>query len=420
MLWRCPACNRQTEEPVCSRCQTPMEAGEPSDATGLIKETCGSVLYLIAVICFTASIILSMVISWIPNKNAITFNTDEIKTAISNFEEDSGLQFNPRERKAILNLADEANKNETINVDTVVNSDNGSFPLLSILACIGLWLLLAQGYNAHASLQKAGPILLKIATIIGEVVAIILTVCAVMLGVGLWLGRPELVATLNDQDGDALAESLRVLLSSDVIMWGLLILCGLLVVAGILYTLFFIFATRTVNGILHTAETGHFGKNASALVAVMLGLSALGLLAGGISSLLVGSWGGGIAALLKGAAFLLFSIILFIYRHRAHELSWEQPAFTGETAAGMPDIPADIKASELMNERQAMPIPVVPITPATPVKSNPQQPRRTLNEPFAEDSLEPKPMTANGCCPKCGTPIPDDTFFCLHCGYKFK
>ncbi len=263
MLWRCPACNRQTEEPVCSRCQTPMESGEPSDATGLIKETCGSVLYLVAVICFTAALILSIVVSWIPNKNTITLDTDEIKTAISDFEEDTGLQFNPRERKAILNLVDEANENETVNVDTVVNSENGSFPLLSILACIGLWLLLAQGYNARASLQKGGPILLKIATIIGEVVSIIAVVCGALLCVGLWMGRPGLVAVLNEQDGDALAESFRVLLSSDIIMWGLLILCGMIVVAGILYTLFFIFATRTVNGILHTAKTGHFGKNAS-------------------------------------------------------------------------------------------------------------------------------------------------------------
>lgn len=420
MLWRCPACNRQTEEPVCSRCQTPMEAGEPSDATGLIKETCGSVLYLIAVICFTAAIILSMVFSWIPNKNTISLDTDGIKAAISDFEEDTGIHLNPRERKAILNLADEANENETVNVDAVANSENGSFPLLSILACIGLWLLLAQGYNAHTSLQKGGPILLKIATIIGEVVSIIAVVCGALLCVGLWMGRPELVAVLNEQDGDALAEAFRVLLSSDVIMWGLLILCGLIVVAGILYTLFFIFATRTVNGILHTAKTGHFGKNASAFVAVMLGLASLGLFAGAIGSLSLGNWGGGIASLLNGTAFLLFSIILFIYRHRAHELSWEQPAFTGETAAAMPDIPAHIKASELMNERPAMPTPVVPMTPATPVKANPQQPRRTLNEPFREDSLEPKPMTANGCCPKCGTPIPDDTFFCLHCGYKFK
>lgn len=418
MLWRCSACNRQTDEPVCSRCQTPMEAGEPSDATALLKETCGSVLFLIAVICFTAALVFSVVYSWLPKEPIKPISADEVKSALADVEESTGIQLTPRVHKAITTLAEELGKDGVIDVNNVMEQSGESLPLFSILACIGLWLMLAQGYNSRVNFRKGGPICLKIVTIVYEVVSIIAVVCGALLLVGLWVGRPQLVVALNEQESDVFANAFSALLSSDVVMWGLIILCGLIVVAGILYTLFFIFATKTVNGILHTAKTGDFGKRASAFVGVMLCLASLGMLGDAVGSLLTKNWSG-IASLLNGAAYLLFAITLFIYRSRAHDLKWEQPAFTGETAAAMPVIPAGIKASDLMNERPETPTaPVVPMTPATPVKTNPQQPRRTLNEPFVEESLEPKPMTANGCCPKCGTPIPDNAFFCLTCGHK--
>lgn len=417
MLWRCPACNRQTEEPICSRCQTPMEAGEPSDATGLLKETFGSVLYLIAVICFTAALVVSMVFSWLPQKPIGTVDVDEIKSGIADFEQDTGIQLNPRVNKAIVTLAEEVSENGSINVDELAEQSNGSLPLLSILACVGLWLLLAQGYNNRVNLRKGGPICLKIVTIISEVVSIILTVVGLLLCVGLWVGRPQLVEMLNEQEGDKIANAFSALISSDVVMWGLIALCGVITFVGIVYTLFFIFATKTVNSMLHTAKTGDFGKRASMFVGVLLCVATLGMYADAVGSLLTQNWTG-ISSLLRGTAYLLFAITLFIFRHRAHELSWEQPAFSGETAAAMPSIPTGLKASDLMNERSAAP--AVPVVPVTPAKPNPQEPRRTLNEPFVEESLEPQPMTGNGCCPKCGTPIPDNAFFCLKCGYKLK
>ncbi len=413
MLWRCPACNRQTEEPICSRCQTPMESGEPSDATALIKETCGSVLFLAAVICFTAAIVISVVFSLLPTKPMEPVNVEEIPDFLTEFEEDVGITINADLKDAIVAASEDISENGVIDVEAA-NEKTFSLPLLSILACVGLWLLLVQGYNDRVSLQKGGPICLKIVTIIGEVVSIILAVSFAILCVGLWIKRPELVAVFNEQGEDVWAKLFAALLSNDVVMWVLLILCGVIAVASVVAVLFFIFATKTVNSLLYTAKTGNFGKKASLFVGVILCVLAVMFLADGCSLLEMGNWNG-IAVLLNAVAYLLFAITLFIYRSRAHTLMWEQPAFTGETAAGMPSIPAGIRASDLMNERPAAPTPVVPVTP---VKTNPQQPRRTLNEPFTEESLEPKPMTANGCCPKCGTPIPDNTFFCLHCGQK--
>ncbi len=408
MLWRCPACNRQTEEPVCSRCQTPMEAGEPSAATGLLKETAGSVLFLIAVIAFTAALVFSIVSGFFVHE---TIGMKDIKEAVTLFSDATGTKMTAEAWKGIHTLFNEFNEQ--------VDVQSGELPLVNILACVGLWLVLAQGYTNRVNFRKGGPIVLKVATVLCEVGAIVVTICGGLLGAGLWLGRPELVATFGENE-DAIAVAIHDLLACETTMWILLGLCGVMVVFGLLYTVFFICATKSVNRVLYTAKTGDFGKRVSAFVGVALCVAAVALAADAVGSLLTANVAG-IGSALYAVAYLLFAIVLFCYRHRAYTLSWEQPAFTGETAAPMPGIPTGIKASDLMNERPAAPTAAMPQPTARPQGvQNPQAPRRTLNEPFREESLEPKPMTGNGCCPKCGTPIPDNAFFCLSCGHKFR
>ena len=406
MLWRCPACNRQTDEPVCSRCQTPMEAGEPSAATGLLKETAGSVVFLIAVICLTAAVVFSAVFSFF--SPAVAVDVNDVKSAVTSFSEVTGTDLNPYALKAISVLYDAA--------DSEAVAQSEGLPLGNVLALVGLWLCLAQGYTNRVNFRKGGPIVLKVYTVIGKVAAIIVTVCGVLLGVGLWLERAALVELLSTEESDAVVAAVKNLLACETTMWLLLGLCAVMVVGGLLYLLFFISATRAVNSALFTAKTGDFGKRAGGLAGVMLCLAFLGMAADAGVSLWFGNLNG-IGSALYALAFLFFAIVLFRYRRRSHALSWEQPAFSGETAAAMPSIPVGLKASDLMSDRPT----VAPAPMSVPAENqNPQAPTRTLNEPFREESLEPQPMTGNGCCPQCGTPIPDNAFFCLKCGHKLK
>lgn len=405
MLWRCPVCNCQTEEPTCARCQTAMNDGEPSAATGLLKETFGSVVFLIAVICFTAAVVFTIVASCFP---AEPIGVKDIMNAVDGFSNVAGTGMSPHPAKAIYTLY-------TVLNDEITEESGFVIPPVSVLALVGLWLLLAQGYTDRVNLRKGGPVLVKIAVIFGLVGSIVAAVCGVLFCAGLWFGRPELVAALSEAEGDALMDALKVLLTCETTMWLLLSVCCAMFLFGLLYMLFFIFALKTVNGMLYTAKTGDFGKRASMFVGIALCVTAAAMLLDAGASAMTLDWRG-IGSVLYGTAYLLFAIVLFRYRYRAHVLLWEQPAFTGETAASMPGIPVGIKVSDLMSEQ-----PTVPVAPSTPATATPYRGiRRTLNEPFAEESLEPKPMTGNGCCPKCGTPIPDNAFFCLNCGNKLK
>lgn len=405
MVWRCPVCTVQAQGESCPRCQTPMTEGEPSAATGLFKETFGSVLFLIAVVCFTAALVFSLIMAWFP---VDTIGMSDIKSAVTAFSDVTNTKMTPDAWRAINTLYRAVGTEATA---------GGELPIGGVLACIGLWLLLAQGYTERVNIRKGGPVLLKIVTVLGITAASIIAICGALLGVGLWLGRPELVTAFGEVDSDALTTAIHDLLACEATMWILLLLCAVLTVGGLLYLLFYIFADKTVNSLMFTAKTGEFGKKASAFVGVSLCVAAVGLAADAVASLLTANLTG-IGSALYAVAFLLFAIVLFIFRHRAHTLLWEQPAFTGETAAAMPHLPAGLKAEDLLNDRPAMP-PAAPRV-AVPGTQNPIAPKRTLNEPFLEESLEPKPMTGNGCCPKCGTPIPDNAFFCLHCGHKFK
>ena len=399
MLWRCPACNCQTQEEVCSRCQTPMKDGEPSAATGLLKETFGSVPYLIAVIAFTAALIFSMAAAFFP---ADPVSLEDVKKVVVTFSDVTGTKMEPAAWGAIHTLYSTI-KEEAGATDT-------SLPLMEVLACVGLWLLLGQGYTARVNLRKGGPIVLKIAVIFGEVAAWIATVCGVLLAVGLWAERAQLVEILGTSD-DALLAAFHDLLSCEATMWLLLLLCAVMAVCGLVYVVFFLSAARTVNSMLFTAKTGDFGKRAGLFVGIALCVAGVAMTADAVLSLMMRDWRG-IGSLLYGVAYLLFAILLFCYRHRAHTLLWEQPAFTGVGTPDVPHIPVNLKASDLMREQTVTPMAVAP------TQTGESSPRRTLNEPFREESLEPKPMTKNGCCPKCGTPIPDNAFFCLNCGYK--
>ncbi len=407
MLWRCPACNRETEEPVCARCRTPKEAGEPSAATGLMKETAGSVLFLIAAICFTAAVLFTAVFSWISPKTAVIPSVKEVKSAVVGFADVTNTSLSPYALKAVSTLYDEVAK-ET------ATEPSGELPLWNILVVVGLWLTVAQGYTNRVNFRKGGPIVLKVAAVMGTVGACIVTVCGVLLCAGLWCFRADMVKTLM-AESDAIATAIRHLLACEATMWLLLGLCVLLAVGGIVYLLFFASVTRVLNRLLETAKTGGFGKRAGGLAGVFLCAAALFLLAETVRSFLHADLGG-VASLLYGAAFLLFGITLFRYRRRARMLALEQPAFTGETVVAAPGIPTGLKASDLMNEPSAGNVPMAP--PAAPMRTTPLTPRRTLGEPFTEEALEPKPMTGNGCCPQCGTPIPDKAFFCLTCGRK--
>lgn len=406
MLWRCPACNRQTEETTCPHCQMEMTDGEPSAATGLLKETAGSVLFLIAVICFTAALLFSMVASWLPSREV---NVQDVKTAVTVFSDVTGTQMTSPAWHAVHTLYTE--------YKNTAGAETGQLPLVTVLVCVGLWLSLAQGYTSRVNFRKGGPIVLKVATILCEVGAAIVAVTGGLLCAGLWVKRPEVVLALDEMQGDSIATAIRDLMACEATMWLMLAFCGLFAVGGLLYLLFFIFATRTVNGVLYTAKTGDFGKRSSAFVGVMLCVAFVGLLAEAAWVLAVGDIRG-IGPALYAVAFLLFAIVLFRYRYRAYRLMWDQPAFTGEGTTANPRIPTGIRVSDLMAERPQAPR-VAPMTPPKGAQ-NPQAPRRTLNEPFREESLEPQPMTGNGCCPKCGTPIPDNAFFCLRCGHKFK
>jgi len=402
MLWRCPACNRQTDEPVCGRCQTPMSEGEPSAATGLMKETAGSPVFLIAVICFTAAVLFTTIFSWISAGD--TMDVNDVKSVVTAFSEKTGAALNPHALKAVSTLYDVA-------TEETETEPQGSLPLDNIFVTVGLWLMVAQGYTSRVNFRKGGPIVLKIAAVIGIVVACVVLVFGALLGAGLWFGRAALVTDLSAETADGIMTSIKDLLACDATMWLLLGLCGFFLLVGLVYLLFFASVTRVLNSILHTAKTGDFGKRAGGLAAVFLGVAALFLFADGALSFAIADLGG-IGSLLYGVSFLLFSVTLFTYRRRAHRLLWEQPAFTGETATSMPDVLAGLNAADLMNEPTAQ-MPIVP--PAAPTSA--ASPRAA--EPFSEESMEPQPATGNGNCPSCGTPIPDNTFFCLHCGHKF-
>ncbi len=407
MLWRCPACNRQTEEETCPHCQMSIGDGEPSAATGLLKETAGSVVFLIAVICFTAALLFSVATSWIPSRQVAI---QDVKQVVTVFSDVTGTKMTATAWHAIHTLFTEY-KNE-------MASSSGELPLLSVLVCIGLWLSLAQGYTARVNFRKGGPIVLKVATVMSEVAAAIVMVSGGVLCAGLWVKRPEIVLALDEMKGDAIATAIRDLMACEATMWLLLAFCGVLAVGGLLYLLFFISATRTVNGVLFTARTGDFGKRPRVFVGVMLCLASVGLLAESVWALSLGDIHG-IGTALYAVSFLLFAIVLLRYRYRAYRLLWDQPAFTGEGTTAQPRIPTGIRVSDLMMERSKTTT-VAPMIPLPKEGQNPQAPKRTLNEPFSEESLEPQPMTGNGCCPKCGTPIPDNAFFCLRCGHKFK
>ena len=404
MLWRCPACNRQTEEAVCSRCHTPMEAGEPSAATGLLKEIAGSVWFLIAVICFTAAVVVATVSPLFATPPQV--DAADVKTAVTAFSDATGTSLNPHALKAISTLF-EAGEEETAAVPEM------ELPLWNILIVVGLWLCVAQGYTNRVNFRKGGPIVLKVGTILGQVFGILVLVCGALLAVGMWFLRSSLVEELAKVENDRVAAALKHLLACEATMWIFLGIAALVAVIGLVYLLFFASATRALNSVLFTAKTGDFGKRAGGLAAVLLCVAFAVNAANAVWSLVAGDLGG-IGTALYAVAYLLFAVTLFTLRRRAVRLSWEQPAFSGEPAVPVSHLPTGLTASDLMSDPTA-------VSAVTPPRSNEMQtPSRSLNEPFAEEALEPKRMTGNGCCPRCGTPIPDNTYFCLNCGQKLE
>ena len=302
MMWTCPNCKANTENDVCPQCGLPMEQGEASPATKLLKNHLSSASFIVGTICLTAALILTAVLGIIGYN---PFTADSLKEATSAVGSTLNYTFPEGFNEQVGALVAQ-DKDTTVKVS-----------LTALLLVIGCWLFIGQTGKKRIHIKNGGVVLCKISFIFNIVAYSILLVMDVLTVVGVTLFHGELmkVADMIPEDFSALGELTSAILESNWFQMALLIVCGALAIFFLIGILFNASLVRSANAVNYTCKTGNFTqKRVSLFAAIILIIMFVFNLAFGLFTLVLDMNMEGIAVLLNAIAYLLFAIALIGYR----------------------------------------------------------------------------------------------------------
>lgn len=421
MKWNCNACGAKVKGNACPNCGAVLSDPATTPATEKMHRALRSVPFVLAVIFFTLALLLNIAVGLMTQKS---LSAAEVNEAIAAVEKETGITL-PDNVLAAVNRAVERTRTDV--------SDVVSANLFSVLACVGLWLLVGTGFRS-GRIGKAGAVILKIITVF-ELVCLCLGMAVIAaLAVFLVFGQNVLLKLVADLGvWDAVVQAIRDVMSMpyyNAVVWAI---AGGLLLSLLIGLFFLIGAIKTENEVIRVSRFGQ-GRKVSLFLCIMLIIGAAGCLTGGVSSVLsLKLWGAG--ALLNGLYMLLFAITILRYRKWSREVLWSDvhPEAVDRAIAA---IPTELGTDELLDTANlGAPDAATQVAPPT----EPEQPAES-EEPVEPDVPEPpKPSDrsdqvdqfmasirstsdaesaapATTVCPNCGAVMQGKVFFCEECG----
>ena len=436
MKWKCNACNTKVKGDTCPNCGEVLPDPATTPATERMRRALRSVPFVVAVIVFTLAMLLNIVSGLVPHE---TISKEDVHQAIETMEEEAKITLPDNVRTSL----DEAM--DSVKTDA---SDVISFNLMPLLACVGLWLLVATGFGS-GRINKAGAVILKIITIM-EMVAVCLGMAAIAaLAAFLVFGREWLLSRLVDLGAwDSLVQALRSVMNEPLYETFVWAIAGVMLFALLIALFYLIGALKTENEVIRVSKIGQ-GRKVSIFLCVMMFIGAASCFGNGLQALLHADWWH-TGSLLDGAWMLLFGIVILRYRSWSKELLWSDVNPEGVDKA-FAAIPTDLGADELLNTAEYGATDAM-MAAAVAESAEPEEPEELAEEPAeepAEETPEEEPAEApkkaesavdqfmasirtaaadaapaaekpappaTTVCPNCGAVMKGKAFFCEECG----
>ena len=427
MKWKCDACNTKVKGEVCQGCGAVLPDPATTRSTENMRRALRSAPFVLAVIFFTLALLLSVTLSALSYQAA---SWADVQRGYHEFEQAVGITL----PQNLYTATEQAMSVTTPDIGDIISNH-----LLSALACLGFWLLVATGFR-RGRIGRSGAVILKVITIM-ELVAVCLGMVA-MAGLAVFLvyGRDWLlneIANLGEWDG--LVQALREVTSNSLYATVVWVTAGVMIAAMVIALFFLIGAIKTENEVIRVSKFGR-GRKVSVFMSVLLIIGAVNCLASGVYTLVGLNWWGG-CVVLSGLYMLLLAITVLRYRGWSKERLWSDENPEGMEQA-MAAIPTDLNTAELLADLDEDETPEPEIEPET--TAEPAEPE-AATEPEPEEAPAeeeaPKPITgdpvvdsllasirstqsnapkeeapASTVCPHCGAVMKGKAFFCEECG----
>lgn len=266
----------------------PQAIGHPVIET--VRSLILSPLFLVAVILFSASILLSVLGSF------------GLTEAMTGWMTDVFYEFG---MEAELDEITQTLMTDSMGVGTVVGALFGSIP--SVLMALGMWMLYTSARNRQNLLINTGGLtLIKVLTIISLVSLGLVSALLLLMLVIVWI-----VAS-----GEMIADEALIL------SVGMIVVLVFLAVVLTLCILYYVKVIKTVGTIQKTLQTGVPSDRVSMFLIVMLFITGGNAVMSSFSLVLFGGSGLAlmVASVAQGVASILFGVLLLQYRSRMREL----------------------------------------------------------------------------------------------------
>lgn len=316
MMWFCPNCKANTENDQCPQCGLPYAQGEATAATRLLKSVVGSTAFIVATVCITAAVLLSIVLSVIQYNPFSQENMDEAITSTI-----SAVNYKMPEGTTVEDLITEINT--LVKKDSNQGNISITIPFLAILAIVGCWLLIGQSSRKRIYVRSGGIVCLKIYYIFQLVCQSLLLVFDALLIFAMALFRQEIFNGIKTVEADysTLAAVLKNIFMQSWFQLFSFIICGVFAIIILFGILFDASMIRTMNAIKYTSKTGNFtAKCASLFGAIIFILLFVLNISSGVFTLVFDMNMEGIATLLIGIADLLFAISMLSHRKKVGKI----------------------------------------------------------------------------------------------------